>query len=97
MSDPVDLQFHRFEKLSSSYAEALRQQLESIRSTDISKLNGRELRKLRDRVLNIKWLLVVCDPKTRDEVASRMGDLPPGAKLEEIAAYVPVPPTVKFF
>jgi hypothetical protein len=96
MSDPIDLAFYRFEKLSAGYAETLRHELVLIQAMDISKLNGRELRKLRDRLLRIKWLLVVCDPKTREQVANRLGDTEPPTTLEELAAFVPEPPTVKF-
>jgi hypothetical protein len=65
---------------------------------DISELNGRELRKLRDRLLHIKWFLVVSDPKTREQVARQMSDVdaPLATTFEEIAAYVPEPPTVSF-
>jgi hypothetical protein len=85
MTNLVDLGFHRFEKLSAGYAETLRHELVLIQAIDISKLNGRELRKLRDRLLRIKWLLVVCDPKTREQIANRMGDVTPSTTLEELA------------
>jgi hypothetical protein len=96
MTNLVDLGFHRFEKLSAGYAETLRHELVLIQAIDISNLNGRELRKLRDRLLRIKWLLVVCDPKTRERIANRMDDVTPPTTLEELARYVPEPPTVRF-
>jgi hypothetical protein len=63
VSNLINLELHGFMKVTSAelavHAETLRHELVLIQSMDISELNGRELRKLRDRLLHIKWLLVV--------------------------------------
>jgi hypothetical protein len=101
MSDPINFEFYRFTKVASAdlaaYLEPLRQDLARLQSVDVSKLNGRELRKLRDRILRSKWMLLVCDPKMREQIIEKMGDRLPSATFEEILANAPEPPTVKFF
>ena len=48
MSDPTNFEFYRFTKVTNAeiaaYVEPLRQDLARLQSTDVSKLNGRELR-----------------------------------------------------
>lgn len=101
MSNLIDFEFHRFAKVTSAqidaYAGTLRRQLENLQSTDVSKLNGRELRKLRDRILNIKRMLLVVDPELREQIVEKLGDRLSTATFEEILANAPEPPTVKFF
>src|SRR6516162_9451041 len=99
MADPIDFEFHRFMKVAGAeiagYAETLRDQLQQLQSLDISKMNGGELRVLRDRILNLKWLVLVCNPKTREQISKRItaAGADPGASFEELAAFVSDPPT----
>jgi hypothetical protein len=78
MAHAIDFEFHKFMKVTSAelakLAEPLRQDLARMQSIDVSKLNNRELRKLRDRLLHIKWMLLVCDPATRTQIVEKMGD-----------------------
>jgi hypothetical protein len=97
MSDPIDFGLYRLIKGTAAMVEPLRKELEDLQSIDISKRNGRELRRLRDRILHIKVTLLVCDAKTRDRIAEALGGLPPGAvTFEDVLAAAPERPTVKF-
>jgi hypothetical protein len=42
-------------------------------------------------------MLLVCDPKMREQIIEKMGDRLPLAKFEEILANAPEPPAVQFF
>jgi hypothetical protein len=101
MSHPIDFEYHRFLKVSSAqlaaFVEPLRKDLAHLQSIDVSKLNGRELRKLRDRILHIKWTLLACDPQNRERIIEKMGDRFASATFEEILASAPEPPAVNFF
>jgi hypothetical protein len=101
MGNLIDLDFHRFTKVTSAeldaFVEPLRQQLEALQSIDASKLNGRELLKLRDRILHTKWMLAVCDSNVRSQIIEKMGDRLSSATFEEILASAPEPITVTFF
>lgn len=100
MSDPIELEFHRLVKVGSvklaAFVEPLRKDLAHFQSIDVSKLNGRELRKLRDGILRIKWMLLACDPEIRTRIVEKMGDRLSSATFEEILASAPEPPTVNF-
>lgn len=100
MSNLVDFEFHRFMKVTgaelAAFVEPLRRDLARMQSIDISKLNGRELRKLRDRILHTKWMLLVLDPNIRERILEKMGDRLAEATFEEILAHTPEPTTVTF-
>lgn len=100
MSNLVDFEFHRLMKVTSAglaaFVEPLRQDLARMQSIDISKLNDRELRKLRDCILHTKWMLLVCDSRIREHIVEKLGDRLPGATFEEMTAAAPEPPTVRF-
>ena len=90
MADPIDFEFHNFMKVTSAelakLAQPLRQDLARMQSIDVSKLTNRELRKLRDRLLHIKWMLLVCDPETRTQIVEKMGDHLSSAPFEQVLA-----------
>jgi hypothetical protein len=100
MSEPIDLEFHRLMKLGgvklAAFVEPLRKNLAHLQSIDVSKLDGRELRKIRDRILHTKWMLLACDPEIRTRIVEKMGDRASSATFEEILASAPEPPTVNF-
>ena len=100
MSNLVDFEFHRLMKATSAglaaFVEPLRQDLAHMQAIDISKLNGRELCELRDRILHAKWMLLVCDARTRDHIVEKLGDRLPGATFEEMIAAAPELPMVRF-
>ena len=100
MSDPIDFEFHKFRKETSTILDAqvqpLRRDLERAQSKDVSKLNGRELRKLRDQILKIKMLLLVCDPVTREQMSKKMDESEDSSRMtfDELAATLSL--TVRF-
>jgi hypothetical protein len=96
MADLIDFEFHRLAKDTSAeidaYAEPFRQELERLRSVDVLKLSGRELRKLRDKIVRTKVMLAVCDPETRRQIMEkRIGENrdPVKATFDELVAHLP--------
>jgi hypothetical protein len=79
---------------------SLRGDLEYLQETDVSKMSGQELREFRDKILNIKWLILACDPRTRVQIQANMDRDPERAAkrltMDEFATFVPEPPTVRF-
>jgi hypothetical protein len=86
MSEPINFEFHRLMKLSgvklAAFVEPLRKNLAHLQSIDVSKLDGRELRKIRDRILHTKWMLLACDPEIRTRIVEELGDRASSATFE---------------
>ena len=87
MTNVVDLELRRI-LLESARAfdqieETAQQGLDKILCADVSKFDGRMLRKTRDRILNFRRMLVVNSPEGRKLVEARVGTLNRALTVDE--------------
>ncbi len=89
MSKPINLSFHRILRRQESYFSEVRQdvadQIAFILTVDITDLNGRELRTLRDNLITLQRMAAATSPEVRERIARRHDVLGRELTSEEIS------------
>jgi hypothetical protein len=79
MSKLINLGIQRILKRQDSYFSEVRQEaldeIANILATDITKLNGQELRKLRDSLISLQRLVAVSSPEVRKRIGQKHEEL----------------------
>jgi len=79
MSKLINLGIQRILKRQDSYFSEVRQQaldaIASILATDITKLNGQELRKLGDSLISLQRMVAVSSPEVRKRIEQKHDEL----------------------
>jgi len=99
MSDIISLEAYRLTRdASTTLAEVRRdaeERIDAIASVDVSALNGKDLRKLKDTLLRFKWIRAILDPEVQRSVNAMVEQNGREPTPEEIKSFVPYPPRVQ--
>jgi hypothetical protein len=89
MSKPFNLSFHRILKRQESYFSEVRQEVADeiafILTVDLTNLNGRELRKLRNNLISLQRMAAATSSKVRERIAQKHDELGRELTSEEIS------------
>lgn len=102
MKNVIDLRVIRLLKQNSDFIETTwretEEELADALATDISRLNGRQLRQLRqlrDGVLSLKMMRLILSPEGKRRISQKLDELGRELTPEEVAELFPSP-TVSF-
>jgi len=95
----IDLRAVRILKRNRDFTETMRREAEDALadalSADVSRMNGRQLRQLRDGILELKQVLLVCSPEGRRRIGQKVEEMERDLTLDETMACFP-PVSVSF-